>query len=405
MVKKKNAFLIGDYNINTLDELSCKSKQRQDFINLMASYSYNKLIGFPTRVIKDSSTFIDNIYSNMPNVYDTGTSGVLNNMRCSDHLPIFTVRSTSKFIIGDTYRRKRNHSMKNTSKFKKLLKANNWEDVYSHEDAQSAFTCLINFIIQAFNESCPMETIIVKCGNRHEWINNDMKAEIKERERLLINSKKYPKEDNIRKYKKNSQSSALKSKESGSSINYETIGQCIYYTTNMHMINLSIVQGDFPDEMKLAKVLPIYKSENGQLVQNYRPISVLPYFSKIYERVIYNHFIDYIDDNKTLYDKQFGFRKRHSTSHAIITLVEKVAKALDTGKIVVGAYLDIRKAFDCVRHHTLLDKLYKIGIRGNMYCLIENYLMNRTQYVHYNGCDTSTKPINIGAIIFYSIYE
>ena len=101
------------------------------------------------------------------------------------------------------------------------------------------------------------------------------------------------------------------------------------------MINLSIVQGDFADEMKLAKVLPIYKSENEQLVQNYRLISVLPYFSKIYERVIYNHIIDYIDDNKTLYDKQFGFRKGDSTLHAIIILVEKVAKALDTGKIVV----------------------------------------------------------------------
>ena len=164
--ERKNAFLIGDYNINTLDELSCKSKQRQDFINLMASYSYNKLISFSTRVIKDSSTLIDNIYSNMPNVYDTGTSGVLNNMRCSDHLPIFTVRSTSKSIIDDTYRRKKNHSMKNISKFKKLLKANNWEDVYSHEDAQSAFTRFINFIIQAFNESCPMETIKVKYGNR-----------------------------------------------------------------------------------------------------------------------------------------------------------------------------------------------------------------------------------------------
>ena len=64
--------------------------------------------------------------------------------------------------------------------------------------------------------------------------------------------------------------------------------------------------------------------------------------------------------------------------------------------MVVGVYLDIRKAFDCVRHHTLLDKLYKMGIRGNMYCLIENYLMHRTQYVHYNGCDSSTKPIKYG---------
>ena len=68
--------------------------------------------------------------------------------------------------------------------------------------------------------------------------------------------------------------------------------------------------------------------------------------------------MQYINSNDILYDKQFGFRKGHSTSHAIITLVEKVSKALDTGEIVVGVYLDIRKAFNCVRHLTLLDKLH-----------------------------------------------
>ena len=135
-----------------------------------------------------------------------------------------------------------------------------------------------------------------------------------------------------------------------------------------HLINLSIVQGDFPSELKLAKVLPIYKSEEEHFTQNYRPISVLPYFSKIYERAIYNHLMQYINSNDILYDKQFGFRKGHSTSHAIINLVEKVSKALDTGKIVVGVYIEIRKAFDFVRHSTLLDKLHKIGIRGNLFC-------------------------------------
>ena len=163
-----------------------------------------------------------------------------------------------------------------------------------------------------------------------------------------------------------------------------------------HLINLSIVQGDFPNELKLAKVLPIYKSAEEHFTQNYRPISVLPYFSKIYERVIYNHLMQYINSNDILYDKHFGFRKGHSTSHAIVTLVEKVSKALDTGKIVVGVYLDIRKAFDCVRHSTLLDKLHKIGIRGNLFCLIKSYLMSRTQYVHYNGCNSSTKSIEYG---------
>ena len=110
-----------------------------------------------------------------------------------------------------------------------------------------------------------------------------------------------------------------------------------------HLINLSVLQGDFPSEMKLAKVLPIYKADNHQLIQNYRPISVLNFFSKVYERVIYNNLLDFIMENNILYDKQFGFRKGHSTSHAIITLVNKVSKSLDEGKIVGGVYLD--KAF------------------------------------------------------------
>ena len=120
------------------------------------------------------------------------------------------------------------------------------------------------------------------------------------------------------------------------------------------MINLSVLQGDFPSEMKLAKVLPIYKVDNHQLIQNYRPITVLKFFSKVYERVIYNNLLDFIMDINILYDKLFGFRKGHSTSHAIITLVDKVSKSLDKGKIVGGVYLDIRKAFDSISHKILL---------------------------------------------------
>ena len=93
-----------------------------------------------------------------------------------------------------------------------------------------------------------------------------------------------------------------------------------------YLINLSVLQGDFPAEMKLAKVLPIYKADNHQLIQNYRPISVLNFFSKVYERIIYNNLLDFIMDNNILYDKQFRFRKGHSTSHAIITLLACLAE-------------------------------------------------------------------------------
>ena len=90
------------------------------------------------------------------------------------------------------------------------------------------------------------------------------------------------------------------------------------------------------------------------MVQNYRPISILP-FSNIYEKIIYNRIINFLTINDILYDKQFGFRKGHATNHAFITLVDKVvAHAFDTGKIVVGVYLDLRKAFEMVPHTILL---------------------------------------------------
>ena len=80
---------------------------------------------------------------------------------------------------------------------------------------------------------------------------------------------------------------------------------------------------------------------------------------------MYNHLINFIDANKILYEYQFGFRKSHSTNHAIISLVEKVNNAMDSGKILIGVFLDLRKAFNTVDHCILLDKLYKYGISRN----------------------------------------
>ena len=109
------------------------------------------------------------------------------------------------------------------------------------------------------------------------------------------------------------------------------------------LINKSLSHGTFPDELKIAKVLPIYKNEDEQMIQNYRPISVLPFFSKIFEKIVSLYIIYFLEDNNLFYCNQFGFRKSHGTNHAIITLVERVSKALDTGKIVIGVFLDLKK--------------------------------------------------------------
>ncbi len=162
------------------------------------------------------------------------------------------------------------------------------------------------------------------------------------------------------------------------------------------LVNKSFRQGIFPDYLKIAKVIPIFKNGECSNICNYRPISVLSTYSKIYEKVMYNYLIDFIDTNDILYKCQFGFRAKHSTQHAILTLVERVSRAMDNNKIVVGVFLDFKKAFDTVNHNILLHKLEKIGVRGTPLKWFKSYLQERQQFVLYDGNKSQTKTVTCG---------
>ena len=129
-------------------------------------------------------------------------------------------------------------------------------------------------------------------------------------------------------------------------------------------MNLSIINGVVPNELKVAKVVPIYTSGDRRLINNYRPVSVLPCFSKILEKLMYNRISNFIHKHNLLNEYQFGFRQKRSTNQALIVLLDKITAALDNGDIVLGVFLDFSKAFDTVDHQILLNKMYKYGIRG-----------------------------------------
>ena len=108
-------------------------------------------------------------------------------------------------------------------------------------------------------------------------------------------------------------------------------------------------------------MVPIFKSGDEMLFSNYRPVSVLPLFSKVLERLKYNRLITYINQNHLLFNLQFGFQKGKSTHMALITLIDKIAEALDDGDFVIGVFLE---AFDTVDHNIFLQKLDIYGIRA-----------------------------------------
>ena len=169
-----------------------------------------------------------------------------------------------------------------------------------------------------------------------------------------------------------------------------------FITPLTHVLNLSITQGVFPNCMKIAKVLPLFKSGDKTNILNYRPISILPVFSKILERLMYNRLLVFIDKHGLLYRNQFGFRTKHSTALALTVLVDKITNTFDTQDHMVGVFLDFSKAFDTVDHHILLDKLAHYGIRGLALQWITSYLTSRVQYVCFDNICSDRESIVCG---------
>jgi len=140
--------------------------------------------------------------------------------------------------------------------------------------------------------------------------------------------------------------------------------------------------------LKIAKVCPIFKGGASNEFSNYRPISVLPSFSKIFEKAVFNRLNSYISTNNILshmvfvqYGYQYGFRSKFSTYMSLLDLNDKVTDSIDKKKIVVGIFIDLSKAFDTINHNILLKKLEHYGVRGNSLSWFQNYLPNTKLFV------------------------
>ena len=159
-------------------------------------------------------------------------------------------------------------------------------------------------------------------------------------------------------------------------------------------------------------MVPIFKAGDKAIFSNYRPVSILPCFSKFLERIVYNRILSYLNDFHILCDNQYGFRKNHSTTHAPIDLYDKILLWIVKSMLLVF-FLDLSKAFDTVNHEILFDKLYHYGIHGLALDWVKSYFNERSQFVEYNGLRSTPHKIRcrvpqgsiLGPLFFYSIHK
>ena len=129
------------------------------------------------------------------------------------------------------------------------------------------------------------------------------------------------------------------------------------------LINQSFVKGIVPSKLKVAKVIPLFNQGDSEIVSNYRPISLLPIFSKLYEKVVHKRLYSFVTSNNVIHTLQFGFQENHSVDHALISITEAIRNTLDNKKYGCGVFVDLQKAFDSLNHNVLLSKLEHYGKR------------------------------------------
>ena len=185
------------------------------------------------------------------------------------------------------------------------------------------------------------------------------------------------------------------------------ISQCISPILSF-LINKSISSNIFPKNLKTSRVVPIHKGGDPDDVNNYRPISLLPPFSKIFEKFICIKLQHHLLSNNIISNSQYGFQKGISTSDAITSQLNYIYSNIKNNNVVFSLFLDFRKAFDVIDHFILLSKLEHYGIRGNELQLFASYLTDREQYVALGEYNSSMKSVshgvpqgsNLGPILF-----
>jgi hypothetical protein len=485
----EEVLILGDFNINLLD-----NKIRNKWLDRVISpLSFTQLIFEPTRVVENSSTLIDHIYTNCPqNITHTSV------IKCalSDHFLICATRITG--VAKDTQRHKINffdYSKFTPQNIHDKFSSIAWNSVLLQPTIDMMFDSFNKLFISAISALVSSRSRFVKSENLPCWLDKHLLHHFKVRDQLkkrgdfsgyrrmrnfvnkLVQRKK---RCHIKDIIDNSPQggnsktiwNALNVKKTNVPINssltchelnnhFTTIAEQLITTTNVtshssdsfvpvqnlkssvmtdipfftpfivinylrqiptskavgtdgisvrmlkgtipyikdvltDMFNRILIEAKFPACWKLASITPIHKGGCTDDPSNFRPISILPILSKIFEKHVNDCLQNHLNFNDLLHKTQSGFRKGFSCVDSVHRIVSDVQlHRMDKQKVAL-LFLDFSKAFDCVDHNILLDKLSSFGVRGNIHRLIHSYLSLRKQFVRFNGCSSQISNVAYG---------
>ncbi|XP_065667737.1 uncharacterized protein LOC136088025 [Hydra vulgaris] len=399
--KTKNILVNCDFNINALNYDN--DIESQNFYNDLFRYSVIPLINKPTKITRNSATLIDNILTNF--LFENSLKKGIIKTPISDHMPIFISANTSnkqKQKQNKVTFTKRLLSLNNQLAFQNELGNIDWSPLESLNDANSMFNNFHHNFSNLYEKHFPETEVKIKVKTLNSpWFSKGLKKASKRpklaaktpnvnksfKEYLQCNKNQFKNENSTFKEYETAFKSLKRNKSSGIDvINSNIVIDCFneLKVPLFKIFKRSLNEGIFPDILKSAKVKPIYKSGNKTDIGNYRPISILSIFSKIFERIVFNRLYAFFKNNDLFYSKQFGFQKSTSTEHAILHLINEIKNSFANGEFTLGVFIDLSKAFDTVDHKIMIKKLMMYGIRGVTCRWIADYLSKRTQSI-YNG--------------------
>ncbi|XP_046679635.1 uncharacterized protein LOC124366990 [Homalodisca vitripennis] len=371
MSSSKQTILMGDINVDNLTE----NNDNTNLQELLATYDIVRMNLPPTQITSETKKSIDWICTNI-DPESIKTSIILTGL--SDHTAQTFSLKTSKIIKKTVKERKRLFTNRELTRFKEKLQTQTWDQILMEEDVNHAYKSFHSALQLILNETCPLK--LVK-GRQHKkrqvWDDecNQLKnayisaLEIEQRTGLA----KHKAQTVERKREYDLRLKHLRREQTTAHINQaENKSKSLWQ------------QGIFPTVLKTAKIYPKYKKGPRSEPGSCRPISLIPTFSKIIEKIVLTRLLNHLEQHNLLTNKQHGFLRGRSTTTALVKLTEHIIYQLEEGCSVTSLFLDFSKAFDCLNHDQLLQKLRALGVGGKEADWFKCYLKGRKQSVEIN---------------------